>query len=128
MRTRTMIIGGAAVAVTLGAFGAGTANAASFYGPNPGKGPLIGVALDHGETMALANSPVPGWLYTSVPTREQLYYVKSDSHITGTNGRTTATVPDVIGEAAAHPGGSVSITLSDPASYGGTTLGIYQSW
>ncbi|MEV6771731.1 hypothetical protein AB0N05_24210 [Nocardia sp. NPDC051030] len=94
-------------AVIAGAIAAGTAAAVTPVGyPQYGT---YGVELSHGETQALANSPIPALAdrffpgpVISVGTAPGSTLPQDDYHV-------FAGLPDVVGEAAAHPGGTVDI-------------------
>ncbi|MVU79059.1 hypothetical protein GPX89_17620 [Nocardia sp. ET3-3] len=125
MRIRTAV---ATVGIALaGAAAATTASAgsAAAFTPyiNPGGGIIVGVALNHDETVALANSWIPAAI-TQVNRGHDL--IAPDpyfSDIPVYNGTTYATLSQAVGEAADTPGGEVSLNVVDPnVHHGGNFL------
>ncbi|WP_433711974.1 hypothetical protein ACQP2U_38065 [Nocardia sp. CA-084685] len=107
------------------AFGAGTAAAA-----DPVSQPdRIGLHLNHEETAALGDGPVPALITMVVPLNRIGAGLESDTEIyRDENGGVHASLREVIMEAASHPDGTVTLYLNAPGTKDGRTLDIYQSW
>lgn len=122
MRVRTFALAAAACA-GLGLAGsawAGTASAATpFVIPQIGA---AGVELDHGETQALAESPIPALVDRYAPHDAVIVGLQPDSTLLENGHAVFADMPAIVGEAAAHPGGSVDVVLSPKG------LGVFQVW
>ncbi|MFJ9365514.1 hypothetical protein ACIRRA_13995 [Nocardia sp. NPDC101769] len=122
MRVRTFALAAAACAGLglAGSAGAGTASAATpFVIPQIGA---AGVELDHGETQALADSPVPALIDRYAPRNAVIVGLQPDSTFAQNGNAVFADIPAIVGEAAAHPDGSVDVVLSPKG------LGIFQVW
>jgi len=120
MRTRTLVIAAAAAAVA-GMVGAGSAAAAAPV-TNPKTGG-IGIEFDHGETQSLADGPIPALIEQVVPRSDISVAIRPDSQLRAIGNHVYADMPDVINEAANHPGGRVALVV-DP----GPQLVIVQAW
>ncbi|WP_433524612.1 hypothetical protein ACQPZ2_05650 [Nocardia pseudovaccinii] len=116
------IFAAVAAAVTVGT---GTAAAA-----DPVSQPdRIGLHLDHAETTALGDGPLPALVTMVVPLNRIGAGLKSDTEIyRDENGGVHASLRQVIMEAARHPDGTVTVYLNAPGTRDGRTLDIYQSW
>ncbi|MGV9662529.1 hypothetical protein ACWDUL_30515 [Nocardia niigatensis] len=121
MRVRTFVFTAAACAgLGLAAMAAGTASAATpFVIPEVGA---AGVELNHGETQALADSPIPALVERYVPRNSLIVGLEPDSQLTQKNGAVFADMPAIIGEAASHPDGSVDVVLAPKG------LAVFQVW
>lgn len=128
MRFRTIATCAAAFTIAVGAWGVGTASAVEVYGSQPGQGPYVGIAFDHEETVRLANSAVPSWIEWVIPSSYRYADLARDSQLVAQDGRIYATANEIIAEAAARPGGTIVITVSDPAYFPGNVLEIHQRW
>ncbi|MEV6771871.1 hypothetical protein AB0N05_24925 [Nocardia sp. NPDC051030] len=130
MTARRWIISGAiAAGATAVVFGAGSASAAQLA-VNADEG-YVYVELDHNETSLLANTGIPDWIdQTSTPQNQFVdpaWYSNSPA-FQGPNGDWYSgySFAQLWREAAAHPGGSVSLWLTDPAAYDGTLIQMRQ--
>ncbi|WP_433730912.1 hypothetical protein ACQP0C_04760 [Nocardia sp. CA-129566] len=111
-----------AAAVT---FGAGSAAAADPIA-QPDR---VGLHLNHAETEALGDGPVPALITMVVPLSRIGAGLKSDSEIYhDENGGVHASLRQVITEAAGHPDGTVMLYLNAPGTHSGRLLDIYQNW
>ncbi|MFE2999866.1 hypothetical protein ACFXG4_33300 [Nocardia sp. NPDC059246] len=122
MRVRTFALAAAACAGLglAGSAGAGTASAATpFVIPQISA---AGVELDHGETQALAESPIPALIDRYAPHNAVILGLQPDSTLIENGHAVFADMPAVVGEAAAHPDGSVDVVLSPKG------LGVFQVW
>ncbi|MEC3915390.1 hypothetical protein [Nocardia sp. CDC160] len=124
MRVRTIAATATATAVTglafAGFFATGTASAATPYViPQIGA---AGLALSPGETQSLANSPVPALVDRFAPRDFVSVGMEPDSTLPQDDTGVYADMPAIIGEAAAHPNGSVDVVWVD----GG--LVVLQDW
>ncbi|APB00897.1 hypothetical protein [Nocardia seriolae] len=122
MRVRT--IAAPAVLVTgfaiAGLATTGTASAATpFVIPQIGA---AGVELSPGETQALANSPIPALVDRFAPGPAVSVGVQPDSQIPHDGTYVFADMPTIVGEAAAHPNGSVDILVD------GEGVAVIQEW
>ncbi|MEC3957219.1 hypothetical protein VMT65_29590 [Nocardia sp. CDC153] len=122
MRVRT--IAASATAVTglalAGLFATGTASAATPYViPQLGA---AGLALSPGETQSLASSPVPALVDRFAPRDFVTVGMEPDSTLPQDDTGVYADMPAIIGEAAAHPNGTVDVVWVD----GG--LVVLQDW
>ncbi|MFE3223003.1 hypothetical protein [Nocardia sp. NPDC059228] len=122
MRVRTFALAAAACA-GLGLAGlaaAGTASAATpFVIPQVGA---AGVELNHNETQALAESPIPALIDRYAPHNAVIVGLQPDSTLIQNGQAVFADMPAVVGEAADHPDGSVDVVLSPKG------LGVFQVW
>ncbi|MBF6331552.1 hypothetical protein [Nocardia transvalensis] len=124
MRVRTLLItaatavSGAAVALALGA---GTAEAATPIAyPQVGA---LGVELNHGETQALADGPVPALIDHYIPGRNVSVGMRPDSQLPQRDNQIFASMRDIVGEAADKPDGNVDLILAR-----GPLLVVIQNW
>lgn len=130
MALRQWIIGGGvAVGVTAAVMSAGTASAAQTRIETVDG--YVAVSLDPNETAFLANTPVPDWI-DQVSTPEHQFvdpaaYSTSPNIVTG-DGKWYSgyTFAQLWREAAAHPGGSVTVYLTDPARFDGFLVQMRQ--
>jgi hypothetical protein len=110
------------VAVT---FGAGSAAAVDPIGQSD----RVGLHLDHAETAALGDGPLPALITMVVPLNRIGAGLKGDTEIyRDQNGGVHASLRQVITEAASHPDGTVVLYLNAPGTRNGRTLDIYQNW
>ncbi|MEV4128309.1 hypothetical protein [Nocardia sp. NPDC049707] len=116
------IIAALAAAVT---FGTGTAAAA-----DPLSQPdRVGLHLDHAETTALGDGPLPALVTMVVPLNRIGAGLKGDTEIhRDENGGVHASLRQVIMEAADHPDGTVTLYLNAPGTRNGRVLDVYQNW
>ncbi|MEV6066670.1 hypothetical protein AB0L82_09000 [Nocardia sp. NPDC052001] len=128
MRT-TLLVGVAGVAAAIAAVTtAGTAAAAEpIVIPEAG---FAGVWLTPGETAALANSPLPDMADGVISPAATRVSMAPGSTLANPDGSTYASNAAILGEAAAHPGGSAGVFLSNPADPAdpGAILTIVQDW
>ncbi|WP_433682452.1 hypothetical protein [Nocardia sp. CA-119907] len=114
----------AAVAAAI-SFGAGSAAAADPI-TQPDR---VGLHLNHSETEALGDGPVPALITMVVPLSRIGAGLKGDSEIYhDENGGVHASLRQVITEAASHPDGTVALYLNAPGTHSGRLLDIYQNW
>ncbi|WP_282783276.1 MULTISPECIES: hypothetical protein [unclassified Nocardia] len=99
--------------------GAGSAAAAT---PVAGPG-AVGLELTPGETAALASGPVPALVDQVVPYNATSVALAPGSQLAENDAWRFAPLRDIIGEAAAHPGGNVAVLVS-PAD----GLIVVQNW
>ncbi|WP_433198658.1 hypothetical protein ACQP1G_04540 [Nocardia sp. CA-107356] len=115
-------ISAAAAAVT---FGAGSAAAADPIA-QPDR---VGLHLNHAETTALGDGPLPALVTMVVPLNRIGAGLKADTMINhDENGSVHASLRQVITEAASHPDGTVVLYLNVPGTRNGRLLDIYQNW
>jgi hypothetical protein len=115
MRIRTTVVAvgtvlaGAVIAATV------AAGPASALRPviDPANGVYAGVALDHGETAAVANTPIPALVEQAFPGAT--YDVDPASQLPQRGGLLYADLPAVVGEAAGSPQGRIGFALVDPS-------------
>ncbi|MGY4100979.1 hypothetical protein ACW2Q0_15685 [Nocardia sp. R16R-3T] len=106
-------------------FGTGTAAAADLIS-QPDR---IGLHLDHTETVALGDGPLPALVTMVVPLDRIGAGLKSDTEIyRDENGGVHASLRQVIMEAAGHPDGTVTLYVNAPGARGGRMLDVYQNW
>ncbi|MFF2552763.1 hypothetical protein ACFVUS_17280 [Nocardia sp. NPDC058058] len=106
MRIRTtaaalgIALAGAAFATVAGA------GSASAITPiiDPGNGVYLAVLFDRGETAALNGTPIPGLLDRVAPDGQTLMVIDPASRLPQDDQSVYASVPDVVGEAAARRG------------------------
>ncbi|MCX4098772.1 hypothetical protein [Nocardia sp. alder85J] len=126
---RRITLGAAGFAIAAGAvlLGAGTAAAiVPVAQPDDGR---IGLQLDHSETTALAQGPLPALIGLVVPAGRVGAGLHQDTQLyKDDRGGVHASLRQVIMEAADHPDGSVSFFLDAPGSHGPRLLDIYQRW
>ncbi|WP_433661652.1 hypothetical protein ACQPW1_05375 [Nocardia sp. CA-128927] len=103
----------AGLAATAASFGAGQAAA---FQPviEPQNGVYLGVTLDHSETVALRNSPLPG-MVDQLWRDRGLIDIDPRSLYASDDDVIYADFSDAIDEAAAFRYGSVNIGIVDPA-------------
>ncbi|QLY31779.1 hypothetical protein H0264_05555 [Nocardia huaxiensis] len=119
MRIRTAVMMGATVA---GAAVAATLSAGSAAALTPTVEPgFLGVELTHSETVALANSPIPGWLEAANPP--VTVWIDPASRLPQNETTVFATFPQIIGEAAAAPQGQIGFALDNGSFAIGQFLG-----
>ncbi|WP_330250642.1 hypothetical protein OG874_31120 [Nocardia sp. NBC_00565] len=113
----------AALAAT--AVGAGSAAAADPIA-QPDR---IGLHLNHAETAALGDGPVPALFSMVVPLNRIGAGLKGDTEIyRDEDGGVHASLRQVIMEAAGHPDGTVILYVNAPGTRDGRALDIYQNW
>ncbi|WP_155982052.1 hypothetical protein [Nocardia sp. BMG111209] len=126
---RRIMLGATGATIAAGAvlFGAGTAAAiVPVAQPDDAR---IGVQLDHGETKALAQGPLPALIGMIVPAGRVGAGLHQDTQLfKDDRGGVHASLRQVIMEAADHQDGSVSFFLDVPGSHGPRVLDIYQRW
>ncbi|MEV0297958.1 hypothetical protein [Nocardia sp. NPDC050710] len=89
----------------------------------------IGLRLDHRETAALADGPIPALITMFVPLNRIGAGLHRDTEIyRDENGGVHASLRQVIAEPAAHPDGTVTLYVNAPGTREGRVLDIYQSW
>ncbi len=89
----------------------------------------IGLHLNHAETAALGDGPLPALVTMVVPLDRIGAGLKSDTEIYhDQNGGVHASLRQVITEAADHPDGTVILYVNAPGTRGGRMLDIYQNW
>jgi hypothetical protein len=118
-------VAGVAAGVALaGALGAGSASALTpVWAPEAG---IVGVDLNHGETTALANSPVPGLLDGFIRAHGSVDLDKSSILPTG-HTVVFADFSDIVAEAALAPNGAIGLGLADPARWNGASILVVQA-
>ncbi|MBL1078543.1 hypothetical protein JK358_29470 [Nocardia sp. 2] len=111
MRTRTILAVTAFAGLPAAAVvAAGTASAATpVVVPQYG---VYGVALSPGETRALADGPLPALVEHYAPRNIISVSIQPDSALRQENSRIYADMPQIIREAADHPGGSVDVVAT----------------
>ncbi|MGW4243731.1 hypothetical protein [Nocardia sp. NPDC004722] len=122
MRIRTVVATGVTLTglAVAGLAVAGTASAATpFVIPDAGA---AGLELSPGETQALANGPVPALVDRFVPESAISVGVQPDSRLPQDGDYIYADMPSIVGEAAAHPGGSVDVLVDSEG------LAVIQVW
>ena len=125
---RSAIFGVALLTTLAGTIaGAAAADAASpVIQPDQGR---AGVVLNHDETGALADGPLPALVTMVVPMNRIGAGLKPDTELYhDENGNVHASLRQVIQEAADHPDGSVAVFLDVPGSHGTRILDVYQQW
>ncbi|MFE3188822.1 hypothetical protein ACFXHA_07405 [Nocardia sp. NPDC059240] len=121
MRIRTAVatvgiaLAGAAAAATMSA---GSAAAFTPY-VDPGTGIVVAVDLNHDETVALANSPIPAMITQINQANNRIAPDPYFSQLPKLDGTVYATLASTVGEAAATPGGRVGLAVVDPAVFRG---------
>lgn len=126
MRIRTAV---ATVGIALAGAAAATASAgsAAAFTPSidPGSGLLVGVDLTHDETVALSNSWIPAAI-TQINGGHNL--IAPDPYYSDLlkYGHTNGSLTQIVGEAAAFPGGQVGLYLVDPDYFGGGNFLLIQ--
>lgn len=107
------------------AFGTGTAAAA-----DPVSQPdRVGLHLNHAETTALGDGPLPALVGMVVPLNRIGAGLEGDTQIyRDDNGGVHASLRQVIMEAADHPDGTVTLYLNAPGTRDGRLLDVYQNW
>jgi hypothetical protein len=106
-----------------GLFGTGVASALTpVWAPDHG---IVGVDLNHGETAAFANSPVPGVLNAVIRDHGAVDLDKSSQLMRG-HTMVFADFSDVVGEAAAAPNGQIGIGFADPGQWNGANILVVQ--
>ncbi|WP_327110417.1 hypothetical protein OHB12_21795 [Nocardia sp. NBC_01730] len=89
----------------------------------------IGLHLNHEETTALADGPIPAIVTMLVPLNRIGAGLKTDTGIyRDGNGGVHASLRQVVVEAASHPDGTVTFYLNAPGTRNGRVLDIYQNW
>ncbi|MGO4615188.1 hypothetical protein AB4305_10610 [Nocardia sp. 2YAB30] len=116
----------AAVGATA-ALGAGSAAAAEpIEQVDQGR---IGLHLNHEETIALADGPIPAVVTMIVPLNRIGAGLKNDTGIyRDGNGGVHASLRQVVSEASSHLDGTVTFYLNAPGTRNGRVLDIYQNW
>ena len=109
------ILAGTAGAVLLGA---GTASA--FTTASDLNDGYVEVELEHSETVALTQSPIPDLINQVAHGYISVWR--------GPGGSSHGSVQGYLGEAAAHPDGNVQMWLFDPAKWDGSYVGVMQHW
>ncbi|MFF0491426.1 hypothetical protein ACWDSJ_06425 [Nocardia sp. NPDC003482] len=127
MRIRT-------IAATIGtALAGGVVAAAVTAGPAAAFKPVIndtesgivlGVGLDHNETVAVAGSPVPAVLQRVFPNTQ--YWVDAKSQLPQDDYYVYADLPAVFTEAARAPQGRIGFALVNPSVYQGHNTIVVQ--
>ncbi len=126
MRIRTVVatlgtaVVGGAIAATL------TAGPAAAFKPviNDPSGIIVGVGLDHNETVAVANSPIPAVLKQAFPHTQ--YWIDPASQLPQDDYYVYADLPAVFTEAARAPHGQIGFAVVNPAMYQGHNAIIVQ--
>lgn len=116
-----VLIGSGIGAVTA----AGSASAAEPVPALPGV--IAGLRLDHSETVAVANSPIPSLLgiglfapIVSVSVPEGSPTPRSE------DGAIAASMPTIWADMAAVPNGRITVALVDPVRFGGKVVIVKQ--
>ncbi|WP_227979534.1 hypothetical protein [Nocardia spumae] len=120
---------GAALLTTL-AGGLAAASQASAATPvlQPDQG-RAGVILDHNETGAVADGPLPALVTMVVPMNRIGAGLKPDTQLYhDENGNVHASLRQVVQEAASHPDGSIVVLLNAPGSHGSRIMDVFQQW
>lgn len=124
---------GAVTALGLVVVGAGigavvTAGSASAAVPVQAPGVIAGVGLTHGETVAVANSPIPGVLGINLLAPLTAVSVPEESPTPRTpQGKVAAPMTAIWQDMAASPNGRITIALVDPAQWGGKAIVVKQT-
>lgn len=114
MRIRT-VVAGVVTALGMAVLGATTAGQAAAVSPEfaPEMGIYGVLDLNHSETVALSNSPIPAvldglWMSNGL--------IDPDPHswLVGADGELYGNFSDIVAEAAETPGGIVAIGIVDP--------------
>jgi hypothetical protein len=113
--TAATALAGAAVAAALGA-GSAAAATPEVYGPQG----FVGVDLNHGETVALANNPIATGVLNALP-RTAIGAIAPFS-----TPRPGLTPAGIVNDAAAAPNGQIGIFLTNPAQWNGKNLFLTQ--
>ncbi|MEV5651834.1 hypothetical protein AB0L57_26610 [Nocardia sp. NPDC052254] len=125
---RSAIFGVALLTTLAGsvAAAAGASAAAPVIQPDQGR---AGVVLNHDETDALADGPLPALVTMVIPQNRIGAGLKPDTQLYhDENGNVHASLRQVIQEAASHPDGNVAVFLDAPGSHGTRILDVYQQW
>ncbi|MEV5836438.1 hypothetical protein [Nocardia sp. NPDC052112] len=89
----------------------------------------VGLHLDHAETVALGDGPLPALVSMVVPLNRIGAGLKNDTEIhRDENGGVHASLRQVIMEAADHPDGTVILYVNAPGARDGRALDVYQNW
>ncbi|MCM6775992.1 hypothetical protein NDR87_20145 [Nocardia sp. CDC159] len=127
MRIRTVVatvgtaVVGGAIAATV------TAGPAAAFRPiinDARNGIVVGVGLDHGETVAVANSPIPALLDQAFPNTQ--YWMDPASQLPQDDEYVYADLPAVFTETARDPQGQIAFAVVNPAMYEGHNSIIVQ--
>ncbi|WP_067479345.1 hypothetical protein [Nocardia amamiensis] len=100
---------------------AGSAGAVTPVG-DPANGIVAGLGFNHGETEALANSPIPGVLGIGLVAPAVVVHVPEESALQREDGKVLADMPTVWRDAAGAPTGKIAVALLDPAKWHGKTI------
>ncbi|MFI5777073.1 hypothetical protein [Nocardia sp. NPDC051570] len=115
----TAVVGGA-IAATV------TAGPAAAFKPviNDPSGIIVGIGLDHNETVAVAGGPIPELLQRVFPSTQ--YWVDPHSQLPQDDHYVYADLPAVFTEAARAPRGQIGFALVNPGMYQGHNTIIVQ--
>lgn len=122
MRARTVVMAAVATAagITAGCVGAGSAAAiAPVTVPRLGG---AGVELNHGETQAFANGPIPALIDEALPPDAIAVGIGRDSQLPRSGNHVRADLPSIVTEAANKPNGRIALLLRGPE------LTVVQLW
>lgn len=123
MRFRAVsVLGLALLGAGVGAaVSAGSAVAVTPVG-DPANGIVAGLGFNHGETEALANSPIPGVLGIGLVAPAVVVHVPAESALQHEDGKVLADMPTVWRDAAGAPTGKIAVALLDPAKWHGKVI------
>ncbi|MFD0365115.1 hypothetical protein ACFQZZ_27090 [Nocardia sp. GCM10030253] len=94
-----------------------------------GQPDRVGMHLNHEETMAIADGPLPALVSMVVPLNRIGAGLKADTEIyRDDNGGVHASLRQIMVEAADHPDGTVILYVNAPGTRDGRVLDIYQQW
>lgn len=123
MRARTVVMATVATAagITAGLAGAGSAAAvAPVTVPRTGG---VGIELNHGETQAFANGPIPALIDQALPGDAIAVGIGRGSQLPMSGNHVRADLPSIVTEAANHANGRVALVLQP-----GPELAVVQLW
>ncbi|MGW4353505.1 hypothetical protein ACWELJ_15620 [Nocardia sp. NPDC004582] len=124
MRIRTAVASAGIALAGAAAVTAAAGSAAAFTPQiNPGHGVLVSVDLNHDETVALAGTWIPAAIDQINGANNRIALDPYYSEIPKINGAVYGSLTEVVGEAAATPGGQVSMAVvNSPVMQGGNFL------
>lgn len=126
MRVRSV----AAMGLVAGGIGFGavmSAGSASAVVPVQAPGVIVGVGLNHAETAAVANTPLPSMLGINLLAPLTVVSVPEGSPTPRTpDGRIDATMATIWQDMAAAPNGRITVALVDPGQWAGKAIVVKQ--
>ncbi|WP_067683976.1 hypothetical protein [Nocardia miyunensis] len=123
MRARTVVIATVATAAGIAAGFAGAGSAAAIAPVTVPRTGGVGVELNHGETQAFANGPIPALIDQALPGDAIAVGIGRGSQLPRNGNHVQADLPSIVTEAAGRPGGRVALVLQP-----GPELAVVQIW